>query len=83
LLSRGPARAPGASRSRAFTAWAGEHGWLTDDGEARGFAPFYVQLLNSEQRCLRALADHPVAVEPDDELGTYIADRHGGAMAEV
>lgn len=47
-----------AAALQLMDSYVGEHGWLKSDGEPRGFARFYVSLLNSERLALRALGDY-------------------------
>ncbi len=55
-------------------AYAAEHGWLTPSGQPRGFAKFYVSLLNSERLALRALEGHlrERQRDPSRELTDYL-----------
>ena len=58
-VSRRSAPRPGRPpRSPLLDAYAQEHGWLDGHGNPRGFARFYVSLLNSERLALRALGDY-------------------------
>ena len=41
--------------------YAETHGWLTEDGDARGFAKLYVSMLNAERLALRDLERHIAA----------------------
>lgn len=59
--------------------FAEEHGWLTEEGDPRGFAKLYVAMLNSERLALRDLERHIRADRRDaaDVLRNYLAEHHG------
>lgn len=59
--------------------YATANGWLSEDGEPRGFAKLYVSMLNAERLALRDLERHIRAANADaaGELHRYLAERHG------
>jgi len=55
-------------------AYAGEHGWLDEQGEPRGFARLYVSMLNAERLAIAKLEKHLRArsADPQAALATWI-----------
>jgi hypothetical protein len=66
--------------------YAAGAGWLTGDGEPRGFAKLYVSLLNSERLALKALAEHlreRSGGDPVKTLRDYIEVEYGPTRSEA
>ena len=59
--------------------YASANGWLSENGEPRGFAKLYVSMLNAERLALRDLERHIRADRLDaaEALSRYLAEKHG------
>jgi hypothetical protein len=58
---------------------AAEHGWLTDNGDPKGFTRFYIAMLNAERHALKALQAHLRPTVERDPLGAVLAEYDAGA----
>jgi hypothetical protein len=61
-----------AAALHVLDAYAAEHGWLTDEGEPRGFTRFYVSLMNAERHALKVLQPQLRARGDGDPLGSIL-----------
>ena len=61
--------------------YAESNGWLSEDGEPRGFAKLYVSMLNAERLALRDLERHIRLDRLDaaDALHAYLQENHRGS----